>query len=304
MQSVLITGAHGFLGRYTALRFKMNGYHVIGMGLGSWENEKPSDFGIDDWRESDITLEALSVISREIEGIVHCAGSGSVAFSFENPGMDFSQNVQTELAALEFIRLSGSPMKFIYPSSAAVYGLQDDRELYVTDVPHPVSPYGYHKLIAEHLCESYAANFKVHASVIRFFSIYGEGLRKLLLWDACRKFDGPGDTLMFFGTGNETRDWIHASDAAGLIFTIFQKSEGYSLYNGGSGTRHSIMDVITLCGKALKSDKKVVFNGVQKQGDPKHYWADMSPARSIGWENTVSFGDGLERYISWFREKA
>ncbi|TDA81588.1 SDR family oxidoreductase, partial [Halomonas marinisediminis] len=81
--------------------------------------------------------------------------------------------------------------------------------------PNPMSPYGFSKLSAELLAQEYSQCFGVNSISVRPFSLYGPGLKKQLLWDACNKFSkGIGE---FFGTGEEVRDWLHVEDASSMI---------------------------------------------------------------------------------------
>ncbi len=105
MNSVLITGAYGFLGRYTAKNFKEKGYSVTGIGHGKWYFDEYRDWGIDEWYETTITFESLMNINKEFDVIVHCGGAAAVSFSYENPYEDFQKSVQSTLSILEYIRL-------------------------------------------------------------------------------------------------------------------------------------------------------------------------------------------------------
>ncbi len=158
----------------------------------------------------------------------------------------------------------------------------------------PISPYGFHKKIAEELCLSYAKNFNIEIGVIRFFSIYGEGLRKQLLWDACNKID-HFDEVSFFGTGDETRDWIHVTDAATLIEKFVTQLKGYQVINGAGGQTVAIKDVVNSLCKKFKKHTNITFTGQVKAGDPIHFWADITKALQLGWQPTVSLEVGLKK---------
>ena len=129
-----------------------------------------------------------------------------------DPFADFQRTVGSTAALLEYIRVDCPGAALVYPSSAAVYGhavqlpMQEDGPL------RPVSPYGVHKKFAEDLIRSHCVMFGLRASIVRLFSIYGEGFRKQLLWDACRKL--LAGEREFFGIGDETRDWLHVDDAS------------------------------------------------------------------------------------------
>lgn len=298
--NILITGTYGFLGRNLAKEFKKYGYLVFGIGHGKWEKEEYSKWGIDYWFETTITFESLLNINEKFEIIVHCGGSGSVGFSWDNPYEDYHKSVQSTLSILEFIRLQNKGCKFIYPSSPAVQGNLGHVQISEDMVAVPASPYGFHKKIAEELCLSYHKNFKLDIGIIRFFSIYGLGLQKQLLWEACRKIH-KSDEVVFFGTGYETRDWIHISDAASLMYNFSQNFEGFQVLNGGSGIETPIHEIITYLCSYIDKPVNVLFNGVVKQGDPLHFWANIEKGLALGWKPKIMIEQGLEDYVHYFK---
>lgn len=301
MKNVLITGTYGFLGRNVAKEFKSAGYHVVGIGHGKWYEDEYSKWGINEWYETTITFEALLNINKKFDLIVHCGGSGSVGFSHDNPYEDFQKSVQSTLSLLEYIRLQAPNCKFVYPSSPAVQGNLGNVPIKEDMSATPVSPYGFHKKIAEELCLSYHKNFHIDIGVIRYFSIYGNGLKKQLLWDACRKIS-QADEVTFFGTGKETRDWIHVTDAASLLRIFSEKLGGFEIINGGSGTSVQIDKVISLICKYFGKQVNVKFNGTAKEGDPVYFWADNSKALELNWRPKVNLESGLENYVAYFKE--
>jgi len=299
--NVLVTGAYGFLGRNVAKHFKQQGSHVTGIGHGKWYPDEYNSWGIDDWYETTITFEALLNINKKFDYIIHCGGSGAVSFSNANPYEDFQKSVQSTLSLLEFIRLQNPGCKFIYPSSPAVQGNVGNVPIHEEMEAMPVSPYGFHKKIAEELCRSYHNNFHIEIGIIRFFSIYGDGLKKQLLWDACRKIQQSTSDITFFGTGNETRDYIHVKDAAHLLYTFATKFSGYEIINGGSGITTEIRSVIEQLCAHFNKRVSVNFNGQVKAGDPIYFWADITKPLSLGWKPEVDLSNGLKDYVEFFK---
>ena len=303
MKQVLITGAYGFLGRNTAKAFKKAGYFVSGMGHGKWHEYEYKEWGIDKWYETTITFEALFNVDERFDVIVHCGGSGSVAFSYQNPFEDFQKSVQSTLSLLEYIRLKGEPCHFIYASSPAVQGDLGDKKITEDDPSNPVSPYGYHKKTAEELCHSYSKNFGLQTTIIRFFSIYGAGLQKQLLWDACNKIRNAEKEISFFGNGDETRDWIQVSDATSLILTIAEKSKkSHEIINGGTGIKTTVKDTLNILLEIYGKQLDVNFNKVVKPGDPRFYHADISKAEALNWRPLISLNNGLLEYVNFFKK--
>jgi UDP-glucose 4-epimerase len=300
---ILITGAYGFLGRYTAKAFKDAGHHITGIGHGKWHEDEYLRWGIDTWVESTITFESLINTNLIFDIIIHCGGSGAVGFSHANPYEDFQKSVQSTLSLLEYIRLRCPECKFIYPSSVAVQGSQPDVAINEEMVAKPVSPYGYHKKIAEELCESYHQNYGLNVGIIRFFSIYGNGLQKQLLFDACKKIDhAQGKEITFFGTGEETRDWIHVTDASKLIYKFSQKFQGMDIINGGSGQRVEIREVLNLLVKEFGVDITVNFNGAAREGDPRFFWSDMAKAKKYDYATAMNLEEGIRSFVKSYKE--
>src|SRR4030095_13057401 len=77
----------------------------------------------------------------------------------------------------------------IYPSSAAVYGVVKQAPIGESSPIAPVSPYGLHKAMAEELCSTQSKHFGLRCAIVRFFSVYGPGSRKQLLWDLAQKIE-------------------------------------------------------------------------------------------------------------------
>jgi len=299
---VLITGAAGFIGRHVARRFRDGGWSVTGLGHGTWSKEEARAWGIEDWQAADISFDALSTCEPTPEAIIHCAGSGSVGYSLTNPYQDFHRSTGTVAEVLEYVRLRAPAARLVLLSSAAVYGhggIQAVRE----DAPlHPVSPYGIHKLFGESLCRLYGAQYGVASTVVRLFSVYGTGLRKQLLWDACSKAES-GD-IVFSGTGDETRDWLNVSDAAELLFTAVEyASPRCPTVNGGTGDSPTIRAVLGALFQRLGIGVAPRFSGIARAGDPLYYRADVSAARRWGWLAKVGWSEGIRSYAEWFKTR-
>jgi UDP-glucose 4-epimerase len=298
-RNVLITGGLGFLGKAVARRFRLAGARIVGLGRGDGATAR--SIGYDHWLTADVALSSLAFLNERFSTIVHCAGNGSVALSLEQPLRAFEDTVVGTAALLEHVRLRDPDARVVVASSAAVYGAANDEPLREDRPPNPVSPYGFHKLMVEQLLRTYARAFAVRAVAVRFFSIYGPGLRRQLLWDAANRLSVGNPTATFWGTGRETRDWIHVDDAASLIEAVSANGQGRDVINGGSGIRMTVADSLAALKDALGSRTEIQFNGSEKPGDPKYYLADTRQARSLGWNPMVDLHDGMRQYSSWVR---
>lgn len=300
---VLITGAYGFIGRHVARHFAAAGWLVTGIGHGSWVRGEWGQWGIAEWHTADITLESLLTYAGQPDVVVHCAGSGSVGFSMRNPYQDFQRTVTTTAALLEFVRLYAASARVVYPSSGAVYGMWGKIPITEDAPAMPASPYAAHKVMVEQLCASYAKNFGIAAIVVRLFSVYGRGLRKQLLWDACQKI--TGGTNDFFGSGMETRDWLHVNDTAALLMLASEHSDATcQIVNGGTGVAITVRDVLEHLYEVMGNNGRPEFSGVVRAGDPQHFQADISRALAWGWQPKIDWRSGLQEYAAWYKDGA
>ena len=301
-RTILVTGAHGFLGRHLSRILARRGDRVVGLGHGTWERQEWKLWGLEEWHSSDITVEALEGCSVSPHAIIHCAGSGSVQVSLSEPGIDMQRTVVTTSAVLEFIRTRRPATRLVYPSSAGVYGIAEHLPISEDAPVAPISPYGTHKRMAEELISSYAASFDVRCAVVRLFSIFGAGLRKQFLWDACRKL--MKRDLVFMGTGNEVRDWLHVDDAAALLSVAIDRAGlDCPVVNGGTGTGISVRELLNYLAQILQLEgPQPQFNGVVRKGDPPCYIADIRKAASWGWRPVVDWTERLREYAIWWQK--
>lgn len=301
MKKILVTGAYGFIGRNTAKYFATAGWQVIGIGHGRWQESEWKQWGLSEWYESDLTVDALQTYVDAVDVIVHCAGSGVVGFSLEHPEQDFHRTVNGTVAVLEFVRRTNPKAHVIYTSSAGVYGAALKMPIGEYDKLNPISPYGAHKKLAEEMCHSYYQYFGLSITIVRLFSVYGIGLRKQLLWDACVKITNGKN--IFFGDGKEKRDWLHIYDAAKLLYTIAARSDpGFKIINGGTGEGVSVKEILVELYLCFDRTDTPDFSGALRDGDPINYIANIDEALKLNWMPSISWRDGVYEYVNWFRD--
>lgn len=300
-KKILITGAKGFLGRNLAKHFSKIGYEAYGIGHGDLFVDECQSIGLHCWIKADITVQNLREFNQTFDVIVHCGGSGSVGFSIEHPYEDFKKTVDGTLEVLEYMRLYNPGAHLIYPSSPAVQGEHPDIPIQEEYIGKPASPYGYHKKIAEDLCQSYSEKYSLRVLIVRFFSVYGKGLKKQLIWDAYHKIKEAKDEVSFWGTGNETRDFIHIDDVITLINTFVEKDEKFTLVNGGTGTKHNIKNVVEMIRDLVNPAIRIGFNNQVNIGNPIYYWADTQKLEKYNIKPNIKLEQEIKNYVEWVK---
>jgi UDP-glucose 4-epimerase len=233
--------------------------------------------------------------------IINCIGSANVSLSFEDCNADFQSNFLVVQRILELMRKANlNTIKFLNISSAAVYGNPSELPINENTILKPISPYGFHKQMTEILLKEYSTCFNIKTISLRIFSAYGSGQKKLLLWDLHNKFNSTNSLVELYGTGNETRDFIHVEDIAQQILLAIK----YAGFNGeainiANGKEIRIAETVEFYLKYHSNKKEVIFNGEVRLGDPMFWCADISTMKNWGYKQKVSIEDGIAQYIEW-----
>ena len=134
---------------------------------------------------------------------------------------------------------------------------------------------------------------------MRVFSAYGEGLRKQLFWDVYQK-SKKNSVIELFGTGEETRDFIHIEDILIAIECIIEKSSFEAdVVNVATGVAQTVKETASTFAAVINPKLKVHFNGISKQGDPIHLQADVSKLFLYGFKMSVTLQQGIADYCKW-----
>jgi UDP-glucose 4-epimerase len=293
---ILIIGCNGFLGKSFSDFFSKKDLTVYGCDVVDHFEANIIYFKTNQENDGlDVFLQ-----KNEIDVCINAAGSGNVGYSFEDPLADYHSNSSAVARILNLLRIYQPRCKFIHISSAAVYGNPASLPVNEKNVCKPISPYGYHKWISEIICKEYYELFGMAISIVRPFSVYGEGQKKQLFWDLCKKLD-QSDEVYLFGTGKESRDFMHVMDLAKLLLHIIQSSTfSCNIFNAASGIETSIADVADVFTKYYNGKKKIFFSEKEKTGDPSNWRADISLIKNIGYTPSIVFEQGIENYIKWF----
>ena len=285
---ILILGSTGFIGANIRRNFLNKGFDVFVVN----REELQSD-------------STLTEILREIDVIINCIGSANVGLSFTNTTLDFDSNVLVVKRVLEILRIYDlNEIKFITLSSAAVYGNPIELPTRETAQTSPLSPYGYHKLMSELLMKEYSQCFGLRTLSLRVFSAYGNGQRKLLLWDLHKKIEAGSGVIKLFGTGEESRDYIHADDIAEQVLLAMENADfqGESL-NVANGQEVRISTVASLFKKHYPAHFDFEFSNEVRLGDPVNWCADISKMKAWGYVPSMQLEEGICKYINWIKNE-
>lgn len=296
-KKVLITGAQGFIGSKMLELFTDKGYKTFGWGRENMENVESLDM-----LDESAVITMLDQTQPDI--IVHCAGAADVGKSVLYPETDYAGNVTIThnlLFALHKLHIEHTRVVFL--SSAGVYG--NPEKLPITeDMPvNPLSPYALHKVMCEDMCWYFVRNYGMNIKIARIFSAYGAGLRKQIFWDMYKKAKNVGK-LEMFGTGQESRDYIHIDDVAQALYLLATTKSNdvvFNVANGEEVTIRQATDIFAKCSGV--PTENISFNGVTREGDPLNWRADISRIKKLGYKRTVDMLDGLRQYVEWVTEK-
>lgn len=301
--NILITGASGFIGYYLSELCEKNGANLFGIDLNKPKNTKIwKDFIV-----GDLNINSISSLMRNVKFdiVFHLAGSASVPLSFESPIIDFNSLLPPTLNLLQGMNKYCPEAGLIVFSSAAVYGNPLKLPVSEEDNRSPISPYGIHKAVNEDLMKYYCNLYKIQCSILRVFSAYGVGLRKQLFWDMMQKYTKNSNRIEVFGTGKETRDFIHVKDLVRVAVLIATKKfdSFFNVFNVASGKETSIKDALYFLFKEAEPSPEIVFQGQNRIGNPINWRADVQRLDELGHKNEYIIEEELINYFNWFFEK-
>lgn len=291
---VLVTGSSGQLGSFIC-ELLASQHEVYGMDI------KPAVVDGLAHMDGDITRPAeVRKAVAGAEAVVHCAAQVSVERSHEDPVTDAETNVIGTINLLHECAARGVG-RFVYVSSAAVYGNPVKVPIDESHPTQPMSNYGASKLAGEQFALAYASSHGMDVVAVRPFNFYsGRADPKSPYSGVITRFIErvrAGRPPVIEGDGLQTRDFIHARDVASFVSLIMTR-EGVSrgVFNCGSGQSTSVLDLAKVVSEAGSLDLEPEYAPPRK-GDIRHSLADISKARAIGFEPRISLRDGISEML-------
>lgn len=296
MLDILIIGSKGFIGSHCVEYFAEK--HNV------WECDVVTDYVSRNYFFIDSTNADYNEIFQfqKYDVCINCSGASSVADSILKPQRDFVLNTVNVYKQLDSIRRFNPSCKYINLSSAAVYGDPSELPIKESDNTSPISPYGFHKQMAEYICNEFYVNYNIATCSARIFSAYGPGLQKQLFWDLNKKALSKKQVKLF-GSGNESRDFIFISDLMEALNCIISSSRFKAdVVNVASGNELFIKDVVDIFYSLINS-VDYNFMGEERPGDPLNWEADINKLNSYGFQPKVDIKTGLNIYVKWLQTK-
>jgi len=298
---VLVCGGAGYIGSNMTAMLRYNGHEPVvfdNLSKGHRGAIKNVQLVLGDFGDFNFTLEILQ--KYRIESVMHFAAFIEVAESVQQPLRYYENNVsktRTLLAAMETAGVD----KFVFSSTAAVYGMPDTIPITEDVTKAPINPYGETKWAVERMCHFLSQTGRFRYAALRYFNACGAGqngtigedhrpeshLIPLIIHAAM----GKRDNIKIFGTdypthdGTCVRDYIHIEDLckAHLLALNKLEKEQELAYNLGNGNGYSVRQVIDTVRKVSGKDFNVVETD-RRLGDPPVLTADASKARKeLGW---------------------
>ena len=192
--------------------------------------------------------------------------------------------------------------RFVQISTDEVYGSIDRGSFKETDLLHPSSPYAASKAGADLLASSYFTTYGFPCVITRSSNNYGpyqhpEKLIPRFVTSAMRNQE-----LTVYGQGDNVRDWIHVSDNCAAIDCVRQRGKTGETYNIGAGNEKSNLDITKAILRLTRKPSTLIAFTANRLGHDQRYSLDCSKIKSLGWQQKISFEDGLTQVVRWYQE--
>lgn len=302
-ENVLITGGAGFIGSHIAeLIADESRYNVIivdNLSTGKRENIKKVNAKFIEADIIDIVQLEQIFEKNNIDYIIHQAAQVSVSFSVNNPFFDAEENILGTINLLE-CALKYKIKKFIFASSAAVYGTPKYLPIDEHHGIAPISFYGLSKHTAEKYIEMYNKLYGLKYIIFRYANVYGDrqdskgeaGVVSIF----CEK-SFKSEELNIHGDGKQTRDFVYVKDIAKANLMALYKNVENEIINVGTNERNSVLDLINNIEEVLNKDIKSIHTE-ERKGDIKDSYLDINKIKKLfDWEPEYQLNEGLREYL-------
>jgi len=327
---ILVTGAAGFIGYYTARQLAERGEDVVGLDnfndyydVRLKESRAALLAPFDNFRMERIDLQDRAAMDRlfateKFDKVVHLAAQAGVRYSIENPHSYIESNITGTLHVLEGCR-HNDVAHLVYASSSSVYGANTAMPFSIhQNVDHPLALYGATKKANELMAHTYSNLYGLPTTGLRFFTVYGPyGRPDMALFMFTRNII-EGKPIDVFNYGNHRRDFTYVEDIVeGVIRTMDHTAAPnpswdaadpdpgtsmapYRLYNIGNQQPVELMRYIEVIEECV--GKKAEKNLLPLQpGDVPDTYADTADlATDVGYQPSTPVEVGVRKFVDWY----
>ncbi len=300
---VLVTGGYGFIGSHVAEKFYKEGYEVSiidNLSTGNVKNLKIKHKAY----HMDVEDKKCDEIFRmnRFDIVIHFAAQNDELFSVDNPFVDAKTNILGLLNMLE-LSVKYKIKKFIFASSAAVYGNNTELPLNENSECNPLTPFAINKYMGEYYCNKWNELYKLNTICLRFSEVYGPGQgfvgERSIVEDIMEK-TMKNQQIILYGDGNQKRDFIYVSDAAEAVFG-FSEDINSGIYNISSNTQNSINDIIETVNDFQQIKGKTYMES--RKGFVSDILVDNTKAKkNLDWIPMYDLKKGLKLTYKWYKE--
>ena len=311
ISKALVTGGAGFIGSHIVdelISREIETYVIDNLSTGSLanlqnhENNKLLHVIVDDVRN----IENLSSKITDIDVVFHEAAIASVPKSVSQPMLVHDVNVNTTLEIMNFCIRKGIK-RFVFASTAAVYGTIKDKRASEEMHCKPISPYGASKLSIENYLNAYGASYGLETAALRYFNVYGprqimndySGVITIFTNQLLRR-----ETPTVHGDGLQTRDFVHVKDIVQAnILAMESKNAVGEIFNVASGNSITILRLLEILKSITKTTETVHKFGPSREGDVRFGLASIDKITSLGYVPKITADRGLIDVVEYLRTK-
>ncbi|MBN9583480.1 MAG: NAD-dependent epimerase [Afipia sp.] len=327
-QTVLVTGAAGFIGFHVAQRLLHAGHTVVGLdNLNAYYDPALKEARLLMLQASPaFSFVKLDLADRDgmqalfarhrFPVVIHLAAQAGVRYSLDHPHAYVDANLQGFANVLEGCRHNGC-RHLLYASSSSVYGLNAKLPFSVHDnVDHPVSLYAATKKANELMAHAYSHLYRIPATGLRFFTVYGPWGRPDMAMYLFARAMTEGRPIKLFNHGDMRRDFTYIDDVTEAVIRLIDhvpsggatasdpaaSTAPWRIFNVGNNRSEALEDVIALLEKELGCTAVKELLPMQP-GDVPVTYADVDDLmREVGYRPSTPVAEGIARFVAWYRD--
>ena len=240
----------------------------------------------------------------EIDTVIHMAAQSHVDLSFTNSLQFTRDNVLGTHTILEACRKYRKLKRFVHMSTDEVYGeASHDEESPFDEISllNPTNPYAATKAGAEFIVRAYGHSYKLPFVIIRGNNVYGPGQFPDKLIPKFITYLHLGRKVTVHGDGSAKRTFVHVTDMARGILSVAQNGKLGEIYNIGSYNEYSVIEITKILCRLMEKDfESSAIHVTDRNFNDKRYFIDHNKILTLGWEEQISFNDGLIQTIDWY----